>query len=63
MSPDRSRPDRDRAHALFWSKNRRRRALLKEPFPAAWRGYLAANMRHYNFCRHRSRPWSRRWPA
>ena len=35
--------------AFSWFKTRRRRALLEEPFPAAWREYLAANMRHYAY--------------
>ncbi|MCH8044407.1 MAG: zinc-dependent peptidase [Planctomycetes bacterium] len=32
---------------MGWLKNRRRRKLLAAPLPAAWRGYLEANVRHY----------------
>ena len=31
-----------------WFKNRRRRKLLAEPLPEAWRGYLEGNVRHYD---------------
>ena len=32
-----------------WFKDRRRKELLAEPFPAAWREYVAANVRHYAY--------------
>jgi Mlc titration factor MtfA (ptsG expression regulator) len=32
---------------LRWLRNRRRRALLAQPFPDAWRETLNANVRHY----------------
>ena len=32
---------------MGWLKNRRRRKILAEPLPTAWRGYLETNVRHY----------------
>lgn len=30
-----------------WLRNRRRRRLLREPFPHEWRGHLSRHVRHY----------------
>lgn len=32
-----------------WLKERRRRRILEAPFPAEWRVYLRANMKHYGY--------------
>ena len=32
-----------------WLRNRRRRALLAEPFPRPWLEWLSANVRHYGY--------------
>jgi len=34
-----------------WWRQRRRRRLIAEPFPSAWKACLEANVRHYGFLR------------
>ncbi|NIA19899.1 MAG: hypothetical protein GWP07_05670 [Xanthomonadaceae bacterium] len=32
-----------------WLRNHRRKEILKEPFPASWRGILVERVKHYSF--------------